>query len=218
MDTDVQTEVQIPEELIRDVISSLDWTDYQEWIPWAWGVLTRAGDVPAVIDDDDLDYASYVVTLAALGRLFDIFQDVADGLNERDTGLETDLTGYERPYITDIEIARYCERHGYYEEDFPETGTGLFAVAVAARVNRLKTRLLEILGDARLYTSLFASGEMPEPEDYDYEDEDTADSPRPEPLGRTASDDAFDVGIDAVMNGHLTPDKHRSYEWLTEGA
>lgn len=163
-------------------------------------------------------YASHVVTLAGLGRLFDIFQDVAHGLNERDTGLETDLTGYERPYITDIEIARYCERHGCYEKDLPESGPGLLAVAVSARASQLKARLFELLGDARLYSSLFAAGEAPDPADYGDEDDDSADIPRPEPLGRTASDDAFNIAITGVMNWHLTPDKHRAYEWLTEGA
>lgn len=215
----MDTKVQIPEDLNRAVISALDWTDFEDWIPWAWGLLVRAGDVPIEIDDDDLDYAFYAVTLAALAHLFDLFQDVSHGLKAEDSGPGADLTGDERPYITDIEIARYCERHGYYEEYFPESGSELFTIAVKAQTAQMKARLLGLLGEARLYTSLSVAGEGPEPQVDDEDEEDSsADRPDPEPAGHQNRDDAFDLAIDSVMNWNLAPDEHRAYAWLTEGA
>ncbi|AXE40120.1 hypothetical protein [Acidipropionibacterium virtanenii] len=65
MDTDVQAEVQIPVDVRIAVKQTLSYPDWQEWIPWAWAMLARAGDVPMVLDEDAPDYLSHVITFAS---------------------------------------------------------------------------------------------------------------------------------------------------------
>lgn len=101
------------------------------------------------------------------------------------------------------ELARYCERDGIFDRWDPETAAGLTLEAIKSRATELQHRLLEVLGGARLFTSLYvAGGHVP----------DDAGSREDSPAELT--DDAFDSYLDSVVNEDLTPDKQRTYAWL----
>lgn len=202
-----QPTIQLLEDTLDAVIKGIDYSDERGWIPWAWAVLVRAGDVPAELDEFDDDYASHIITLAALGCLYERFHDVYAGTEGHDE-LMIELIGTDRPDITDVDVARYCERHGYASGECPETGEGLLQVAVESRRVDVKFRLLELLGDGRLFTSLVvASRPDPEPElDENGEEIET------EPLGNPLAEDAFDSHV-----ADVTSDLSGAHacEWLT---
>lgn len=199
-----QAQEQIPDDVLDEVAAGLEYRDLRGWIPWAWAVLSRAGDVPARIDEDLEEYPAHLVTLAGLGHLFELFHEIASG-GSADLEPGIDLVGEYRPEITTIEIARYCEREGIVDREFPETAEGLLREAIGARAPELRQRLLELLGGSRLFTSLYLAGER-EPD---------AESVEEGVPGRLPStDDAFDDHLHSVVNEDLTSEKQRTYAWL----
>ena len=74
-----QAQEQIPDDVLDEVAAGLEYRDLRGWIPWAWAVLSRAGDVPARIDEDLEEYPAHLVTLAGLGHLFELFHEIASG-------------------------------------------------------------------------------------------------------------------------------------------
>lgn len=206
MEHTTQSAIQLPEDVLDAVTRGIDYSDERGWIPWAWAALVRAGDVPAELEEFDDGYASQVITLAALGFLYERFQDVYFG-TEGDDELMMEVMGTDRPYITDIDVARYCERHGYASLENPETGPGLLQEAVENRRGEVKFRLREILGDGRLFTSLVVAGRPDSLPEYD-EDGDKCETESPaDPL----AEDAFDSHV-AYVTSDLSG--ARAYEWL----
>lgn len=204
MSSTLQTDTTIPAHILEAVTAHLGYQDLHGWVPWAWAALARAGDVPALDDEDHENYPDCLFTLAALGHLFELFQQVAAG-GDADLEPDIDLLDEVRPQITPIELARYCERTGIYDTELQETGTGLLREAISDRAAELRGRLSEILGEARLFTSLFAAGGAAlEPDGAD----------RSAPIGRPMAEDAFDPFIPSVVNADLTDDKQRAYAWL----
>jgi len=194
-------------DVVDAVIKGIDYSDDRGWIPWAWAALVRAGDVPEQLDENDEDYATHVITLVALGYFYERFQDVYAG-TDGDDELMIEVLGTDRPYITDIDIARYCERHGYASLEEPETGHGLLKEAATIRRTEVKFRLREILGDGRLFTSLVVAG-SPEPEpEFDENGEEIEIPPAGDPL----AEDYFDRHA-AVVTSDLSGAE--AYEWLT---
>lgn len=167
-------------------------------------MLARAGEVPAAMTDEDPDYPTHLVTLAALGHLFELFQEIVAG-GDADQEPSGELVGEERPEITTIELARYCEREGVYDRREPETEAGLAQEAIRSRTPELQRRLHELVGGGRLFTSLYVTG------GHGHEVEDTDEQSLPE---LTLSDDTFDAHLDLVVNEDLTSDKQRTYAWL----
>lgn len=204
MSTAPDTPASIPEHLLETITDGLDFRDDQGWIPWAWGVLARAGDVPALIDEDDPDYPRSLMTLAALGRLYDLFQQVLSGLSA-DLETNPNLVDEVRPGITTIELARYSEAEGVFDTAWPETRSGLLREAIRTRTEQTSARLVELLGSARLFTSLFVTGTATVAMDDDTDVPADAHSP---------SEDAFDRYLSLVVNDDPTVDKQRTYEWL----
>lgn len=101
------------------------------------------------------------------------------------------MLGTDRPFITDIDVARYCERHSYASLEDPETGHGLLQEAATNRRVELKFRLRELLGDGRLFTSLVVAS-WPDPElEFDENGEEIETGPLADPL----AEDAFDRHI-----------------------
>ena len=199
-----QAQEQIPDDVLDEVAAGIEYRDLRGWIPWAWAVLSRAGDVRARIDEDLEEYPAHLVTLAGLGHLFELFHEIASG-GSADLEPGIDLVGEYRPEITTIEIARYCEREGIVDREFPETADGLLREAIVARAPELRQRLLELLGGGRLFTSLCIAGER-EP------DAESVDEGVPGRLPST--DDAFDDHLHSVVNEDLTSEKQRTYAWL----
>src|SRR5699024_1212868 len=140
--------------------------------------LARAGDVPASFDEDDIGYPSHVITLAALGHLFDQFHDIFSGCTVEDE-IRLEVLGKDRPRITEIELARYCEHHGYFDDETPETGPGLERVAVIGQADEIRDRLLDLLGDARLFTALVIATQSLQSPGLDDEDEEFDIEPEP---------------------------------------
>lgn len=203
MSTAPDTPALISEHLLETITDGMDYRDDQGWIPWAWGVLARAGDVPAQIDEEDPDYPSSLMTLAALGRLYDLFQQVLSGLSA-DLETNSDLVDEVRPGITTIELARYSEAEGVFDTVWPESSSGLLREAIRTRTEQISARLVELLGTARLFTSLFVTGTATVAID-------DADAPADT---HSPSDDAFDRYLSSVVNDDPTVDKQRTYEWL----
>lgn len=210
MELKTQPTIQLPDDALEAVTKGIGYSDDRGWIPWAWAALVRAGDVPAELDEFDDDYASHIITLAALGFLYERFQDVYAG-TEGDDELMIELIGTDRPDNTDVDVARYCERHGYASGECPETGEGLLQVAVETRRVDVKIRLREILGDGRLFTSLVVAGRpIPLPE---YDEDGNEIEIEIEPLGGSLAEDAFDSNV-ADVTSALSGDQPRAYEWL----
>lgn len=200
--------IQLPEDALDAVIKGIGYSDDRGWIPWAWAALVRADDVPAELDEFDYDYPSHIITLTALGFLFERFQDIYAG-TEGDDELMMELMGNDRPYITDVDVARYCERHGYASGECPETGDGLLQVAVESRRVEVKFRLREVLGDSRLFTSLIVAGRpLPLPEFTDDGEEIETES-----LGDPLAEDVFDSYV-ADVTSDLSGNQPQAYEWL----
>lgn len=204
MNSPLQTDATIPEHILECVTADLDYRDHHEWIPWAWAALARADDTPPLDDEDHTDYPAHLVTLAGLGHLFELFQTVAAG-GDADVEPGVELLGYVRPEITTIEIARYCESHGIYDTELPETDTGLVREAIRTRAFQLRHRLSDVLGEGRLFTSLYVAGGA------------VTSSVGPDesaPIGGSLAKDAFDPYVTSAVNEDLTADKQRAYMWL----
>ncbi|WP_281873232.1 hypothetical protein [Brachybacterium paraconglomeratum] len=196
------TAISIPADSLEPAQSLIDFQSNRSWIPWAWAVLARAGEVPTAVIDEDVDYPSHLVTLAGLGHFFERFQQIIAG-GDADLEPGIDLVGDVRPGISTIELARYCEREGIFDLRDPETAAGLTLEAIKSRATELQRRLIELLGGGRLFTSLYvAGGHAP----------DDAGSGENSPAELT--DDAFDTYLDSVVNEHLTQNKQRTYAWL----
>lgn len=151
------------------------------------------------------DYPSRLVTLAALGHLYDLFQQVLSGLSA-DLETNPDLVDEVRPGITTIELARYAEAEGVFDTEWPETDSGLLREAVVTRTEQVRVRLEALLGTDRLFTSLFVTGTGAVATDVDA---DVAADAHPQ------SEDAFDRYLPSVVNDDLTADKQRAYAWLS---
>lgn len=190
-----------------EVSKGIEYSDNRGWIPWAWAALVRAGDIPEQLDETDDDYVSHVITLVGLGYLYEQFHDVYAG-TEGDDELTIEVLGTYRPYLTDIDVARYCERHGYASLEDLETGHGPLQEAATNRRVELKFRLRELLGDGRLFTSLVVAG-LPEPDsEYDGDGNEIEPALRVDPL----AEEAFD-GYVASVTSDLS--NAEAYEWLT---
>ncbi len=211
METASQMHIQIPEETLEIITSGLQYHDKHNWIPWAWAALAREGDVQAIVDESSSDYASQLITLAALGHLYDKFQDIYAGVQPEDD-LLIELLGDDRPAINQIELARYCERHGHYDDlEFPESAAGLEHVAVVSRTDEVQARLRHLVGHGRLFTSLVVAGSAMATAEFDAEDGDVEILP----IGDSLTLEAFDSYLGEVLNFNLTAEKHRTYEWLS---
>lgn len=196
------TEISIPAEPLELTHSIIDVQDDFGWIPWAWAVLSRADLVPAAMTEESADYPTHLISLAALGHLFELFQEVVAG-GDADREPDADLVGEDRPEITTIELARYCEREGIFDRRDPETAAGLTLEAIKSRATELQHRLHQLLGGGRLFTSLYlAGGHAPD------------DAGSGEDFAAELTDDAFDTYLDSVVNEDLTPDKQRTYAWI----
>lgn len=218
--TDIaENEIQIPEDMIEVVSSGIDYYSAQDWIPWAWAALVRAGDAPPYVDEDDENYVHYLITLAALGHLFDRFHDIYTGARyEDDCEHGFELFGEYRAHITEIEIARYCERHGYHDNAHdPETADGLAFAAIFDQTIGVRLRLRELVGDGRLFTSLIHAGNSDRTGDFDDDDHDedeTAETADDSNASRLAVD-RFDSCIVTSANSGATDYEMHAYAWLT---
>ena len=193
-------------DVFDEVVKGIDYADNRGWIPWAWAALVRAGDVPEQLDETDQDYAAHVITLVALGYLYERFHDVYAG-TDGDDELMIEVLGKDRPYLTDIDVARYCERHGYASLEDVETGHGLLQEAATNRRVEMKFRLRELLGDGRLFASLVVAG-SPEPEpEFDEDGNEIETAPAGDPLAENAFDDHF-AEVTSDLSGA------EAYEWL----
>ena len=199
-----QMQEPIPKYVLEEVAHGLDHRDDYGWIPWAWAVLSGAGDMPVQVDEEIAEYPGHLVTIVGLGHLFDLFQDILSG-GAADLEPDVELVGEIRPQITTIEIARYCEREGIYDRQDPETGSGLFREAVVARSAELRHRLLEILGGGRLFTSLHLAGQRVL--DAERADVGTSDS-------LILTEDLVDAHLNVMVNEDLSVDKQRTFAWL----
>lgn len=204
MSSPLQTDAMIPEHILETVTAGLDYGDLHQWITWSWAALARAGDVPSLLDEEHDGYVSPLVTLAGLGHLYELFQQVVGG-GDADLEPSVDLLGDIRPEITTIELARYCEAQGIYDTELPETANGLMRAAIRERADHLRPRLSEVIGEGRLFTSLFVAGGGVTSSD---------DAEEGSQIGRSLSEDVFDHYVPLVVNEDLTADKQRAYMWL----
>lgn len=208
MEPATDSTIYIPEEVVDAVTNGIQYSDQRGWIRWAWSALVRAGDVPRELDEYDGDYASHIITFAALGFLHERFHDIYAG-TEGDDELSMQLMGRDRPYITDVDVARYSERHGYASLEDLETGEGLLQEAAVNRRVDVNFRLREILGDGRLFTSMVVSG-WPEP--FPELDED-GEEVRVELPTNPVAEDSFDSYV-ADVTSNVSSEHMRAYEWL----
>lgn len=204
MSTAPEIDAPIPDYVLDLATKDLDYLDEHGWVPWAWSVLAGAGEVTARIDEDAEDYPSHLLSLAGLGHLFALFREVLDdGDASAEPALE--LVGPVRPHLTEIEIGRYSERHGIWDRQDPETADGLVREATSARAEQLRGRLVEIVGEARLFTSL-AITRLPELAGGD----ETSGW-----QGGPVSEAAIDAFVMDAVNGDPSSSAARAYAWLS---
>lgn len=204
MSTTPKIDTSIPDHVLELATEGLGYRDERGWVPWAWRALARADEVPALIDEDAEDYPSHLLSLAALGHLFELFREVRDDGDATEEP-DLDLIGEVRPHLTQIEIGRYSERHDIWDREFPETAYGLVREAIAARTEELRVRLLEVVGEGHLFTSL-AITRLPE-----FVDDDEAAGWNGEPVSETA----IDAFIADVLNTDPSSSALRAYAWLS---
>ena len=198
------TDTPFPDHVLDTATPRRSTHDADAWIRWAWAFLARAEELPAQIDEDHEDYPGYLITLAALGHVFELFQQVVVG-GDADLDPDVELDGALRPEISTIEIARYCEQHAIYDTSLPESASGLVREAIRDRASRLQHRLLNILGGGRLFTSLYVTGGHAL-------DAELGDEAAPTSLN--PSEEAFDSYLHVVVNEDSTAEKLRAYAWL----
>lgn len=104
-----------------------------------WAALARTGDVPTPIEENNGNYPTQLVTVATLGHLFELFQDVA-GAGDANLEPGIGLLGHARPGLTQIEIARYCEPQEIYDGSPHEHAAGLPEGSALARLPLLVGR------------------------------------------------------------------------------
>lgn len=193
----------IPSEVGDLLANGLEYPDDKDWAGWAWSVLVQAGIVPGHWDDgEDRQYPHQVLTLGALGHLYDTFADIYTG-GDGDLEPVLDLAGVDRPRISVIELARFCEQNGYEDAHYPESAHGLEQGAVTGLARGLQDRLRHLVGTATLMTTLA----------YARDGHAEQDGP-PLSVAELVSSGAFNEQLDRVLNSDLTGDKQRAYAWL----
>lgn len=205
------TEIDVSDDSLDLVTSMIQYEDHHDWITWAWAHLARVGDVPGRLDEEDPGYVAGLISLAGLRCVFERFHDVHDFADGNDE-LMIELIDTVRPGITEVEIARYCERHDHHDDTGDaETGWGLVQVAVTDRADQLRVRLIELIGAASLFTSLYVSrGHRL----LSVDDDASIDSSTR--IGSSLAPEAFDPYMDEVLNSGITPGKQRAYMWLED--
>lgn len=173
------------------------------WMRFGWSHLAQAEIVPAVVDDADFRYVDHVASLIALAWVAESFVQIVGGDWELDEFLVPDVVkagDVDRPWFSEIELGRYCEREQIFVEWHPETSFSLMEAAIADRVPVVKAALVKQVGETVLFVSLvqLSRGQF-----------DLAQDAR----GRW-EDFSSDL-VDEVVNGELQVDRLRAWEWLT---
>ncbi|MGK4186586.1 hypothetical protein AB0X98_00150 [Rothia koreensis] len=203
------SETPMQAELLDSIRSQMNWAE-NGWIVWAWTQLDRH---EAGCSNSEADHVEDIILIAALGHLYEHFQELNSGLNGLDEVI-VDPLGADRPFVSEIELARVCERNGLEPLFYPETAVGLVQLAVPHFADVARKRLKELLGTARLFTSLSTQA-LHIQGIHGVEDEDTED-------GHVHTESAFDPNstdsakYDDYMSLALSPAPNamRAFEWL----
>lgn len=194
---------EIPWEIMDLLARGREYPDDKDWAGWAWEVLAQAGDVPGYWGgDEDRQYPHQVLTLRALGHLYDTFADIYSG-GDGNLVPVPELAGTDRPRISVIELVRFCEQNGYEDAHYPESVHGLEQGVITALARGLQDRLRHLLGTATLMATLAYARDSHAEQDES-----------PLSVDELVSNGAFNDQMERVLNTDLTGDKQRVYAWL----
>ncbi len=179
---------------VRPLIMTMPayWADGSElrWTEHAWGVLESEGLTTFHDPVEEVQVLCRLLTLAAAGRAF---SDLASGahVDWKDalgTGPETIAATLDQ-----IALGRLAERFDLYSRfDARETAAGLAAVVARQEWEEVTGALRHVLGDTRLFASLWA----------------IRSSETTYPLDDRVLED---------IAGKGSGDKAKAFEWISEG-
>lgn len=107
-----------------------------------------------------------------------------------------DILGSDRPWVSEIELGRYCERHRIQAGILPETAYDLLEAAVLDLVPAVRSALVDHLGQTTLFVSLVQASRN----EFSVDVSGTPTSMTP-------------AAVDDVVN-RADPDLHSAFEWL----
>lgn len=208
----------VPVELANALVEALEHRDHLAWVLWAWGVLVAAGEGSG--DLRDRAGVEDVVGLAAVARSITEFALILGDTPGVDVA-GPDLLGRDEPWVTELELGRYCERHDVDTGVRPESAHALLELAVAEQEPATRAALRRVLGESVLFTSMRQIVEpnrvLPAGEGDDEEVTGALRHPRwaqgDDGLVRTTWQPDFSH-VDASINADLGHVHHAAFEWL----
>lgn len=179
------------ENVLDDVIDELFayWSEQGDgrWATYVWGLLASVGQVPAALEEADVDFDDHMITIRALALFSDSFNTVRETGSDLDVEVRVEVGAAD---IDDMALGRWCERRGIAPLEQPEDRGATLRAALDARLVTLRPMLEVALGGT---SPLFASmwGQT---------------SGEPYPLPPEVESEIIDV---------VTADRGATYAWLT---
>lgn len=189
--TSFVTEHQELVDRLRGTYPELD----QTWLAHSWEAVSASGLDSDGFDDEELDYPRRVIGLCALSLFYARFESMLVSAN-REVSEVPDILGSDRPWVSEIELGRYCERHRIQAGILPETAYDLLEAAVLDLVPAVRSALVDHLGQTTLFVSLVQASRN----EFSVDVSGTPTSMTP-------------AAVDDVVN-RADPDLHSAFEWL----
>ena len=194
-----------------------------DWTLWAWGVLAHAGQTAP--DRSEWPDVENVIAFAALAGAFTSFANILGDAPEDEPECPELLSG-PFPPMTETDLGRYCERHGIYTGEVPESSDELLDLAIGERSGEVLAELRGLVGNAACYASIRQAVEGPAvwAEDEDEEIGLPLSWQRDPGLWANGTDDGLacnrwapnlsvhEVGL--AVNTGLSDAHHAAYAWL----
>lgn len=203
-------------EMLDLVTRQLNYEDQHEWIRWAWLKLTHSRQTPSTVDEAEPHYTSSLIALCALGYLYDQFCEISSGLDE--TGEPSfEIVGDERPWITEIELGRYCNANQIYAETWPETAWELVNAAIIDEARTARLQLKKYLSSATLFSSLYLAATTQTEADFTFAEMEYDEEPDSSYEFDVISDEVIESNADSILNTDVSLEKQRAFSWIEAG-
>lgn len=178
------------------------------WGTYAWGLLAERGVVPASLHESDPDLPWQILTLGALARFSNRFND------EFAEGVEGPFLTEGDFALTDIAVGRLAERFGVPTSLDDDDREGILGACLGLHTRHVMGHLVDAVGRERLFADLWAQryiGDNPADEYIEISEDDVpSDGPGEFAYPLT------DAHLDLILNGDQGVDQHVVYERFRE--